>query len=102
MQDPFVARAYELKSTLLTMEQEAGDEDLFSIGYMIPQLELVLEMAEYDPDNVETEDFDQTYQDWLEVAFDQDGMDQSDRHRTRQLWQQALSRTHNATEARDQ
>ncbi|RKR06135.1 YfcL protein [Kushneria sinocarnis] len=93
MQDPFVARAYQLKSTLLAMEQEAGDEDLFSIGYMIPQLELVLEMAEYDPAEVSAEEFDHTYQDWLEMAFDQDGMEDPDRYRIRELWHQALKRT---------
>ncbi|MFC0268456.1 YfcL family protein [Kushneria aurantia] len=92
MQDPFQQRAERIRTTLLAMEGEAPDDDLFALGYMIPQVELVLEMAEYDPQQVDADTFDATYRDWLEHTFSEDGMSCEDRQRIEALWQQARSR----------
>ncbi|SHE90019.1 YfcL protein [Modicisalibacter ilicicola DSM 19980] len=94
MPDPFAQRAETLHRTLLDMERDAAEEDLFAIGYMIPQIGLVLEMAEYDPSEVEAEDFDATYWQWLESTFAEDGMSDEDRSRIEQLWEGA--RDHSA------
>lgn len=93
MQDPFLARAENIKKTLLAMESEAPDEDLFALGYMIPQVELVQEMAEYDPAQVSAEDFDVTYAQWLESTFLEDGMSPDDRARIEELRQSAVAKT---------
>ncbi len=93
MPDPFLKRAEAIKKTLLLMETEAADEDLFALGYMIPQIELVQEMAQYEPDDVTAEDFDVTYRQWLESTFMEDGMEGDDRQRIEELWQSAASRT---------
>lgn len=89
MSDPFLERGEQIKKALLAMERDARDEDLFSLGYLIPQIELVLEMADYDPDQVEAEDFDATYEQWLGQAFNQDGMSDDDQAQTEGLWLQA-------------
>lgn len=93
MPDPFLKRAEAIKKTLLAMESEAPDEDLFALGYMIPQIELVQEMAQYEPSEVTAEDFDVTYRQWLETTFMEDGMESDDRQRIDELWQSAISRT---------
>ncbi|WP_438767286.1 hypothetical protein [Kushneria sp. TE3] len=93
MPDPFSRRAESIKKTLLAMESEAPDEDLFALGYMIPQIELVQEMAQYDPETVTAEDFDATYRQWLESTFMEDAMESDDRQRIEQLWHSATSRT---------
>lgn len=92
MSDPFAARADAVQHTLLSMEREAIPSDLFALGYMIPQIGLVLEMAEYDPHDVTADDFDHTYWEWLEIAFGQDGMNDNDRQRIQELWHSALER----------
>ncbi|REC96287.1 YfcL family protein [Kushneria indalinina] len=93
MSDPFLNRAENIKKTLLAMESEAPDNDLFALGYMIPQIELVQEMAQYDPEDVTGEDFDATYRQWLESTFMEDAMASDDRQRIEELWQSAMSRT---------
>ena len=93
MPDPFLKRAEDIKKTLLAMESEAPDEDLFALGYMIPQIELVQEMAQYDASEVTAEDFDATYRQWLESTFMADAMESDDRQRIEELWQHAISRT---------
>ncbi|WP_299261984.1 hypothetical protein [uncultured Kushneria sp.] len=93
MPDPFLKRAEDIKKTLLAMESEAPDEDLFALGYMIPQIELVQEMAQYDASEVTAEDFDATYRQWLESTFMEDAMESDDRQRIEELWQHAISRT---------
>lgn len=93
MQDPFLERAESIKKTLLTMESEAPDEDLFALGYMIPQVELVIEMAQYEAQEVTGEDFDVTYWQWLENTFAEDSMNADDKQHIERLWQTALTRT---------
>ncbi|WP_456267344.1 hypothetical protein M1D97_08645 [Kushneria sp. AK178] len=93
MSDPFLERADNIKKTLLLMESEAPDDDLFALGYMIPQIELVQEMAQYDPEDVTGEDFDTTYRQWLESTFTEDAMASDDRRRIEELWRSALNRT---------
>ena len=93
MPDPFLKRAEDIKKTLLAMESEAPDEDLFALGYMIPQIELVQEMAQYDASEVTADDFDATYRQWLESTFMEDAMESDDRQRIEELWQHAISRT---------
>ena len=92
MPDPFAKRAENLHHVLLDMERDADEADLFAIGYMIPQIGLVLEMAEYQPSEVEAEDFDATYWRWLESTFAEDGMNDEDRARVQQLWEHARQR----------
>ncbi|WP_048306608.1 YfcL family protein [Halomonas sp. PR-M31] len=89
MSDPFVGRAQKLQRTLLAMEDNAAEDDLFALGYMIPQIGLVLEMADYDASTVEAEDFDATYWQWLESTFREDSMSEDDRLRIAQLWEHA-------------
>lgn len=91
MPDPFLKRAEDIKKTLLAMESEAPEEDLFALGYMIPQIELVQEMAQYDPEDVTSEDFDTTYRQWLESTFMEDAMESDDRQRIEELWQSAMN-----------
>ncbi|KAA0019321.1 YfcL family protein [Salinicola corii] len=92
MSDPFAQRAKAVQQTLLAMEQSADDSELFALGYMIPQIGLVQEMAEYDPADVEAEDFDATYWQWLESTFAQDNMSEADREQIAGLWQTAAAR----------
>ncbi|MGC3875141.1 hypothetical protein ACPF7Z_17970 [Halomonas sp. GXIMD04776] len=93
MSDPFADRAQALHRTLLVMENDAAEDDLFAVGYMIPQIGLVLEMADYDANAVDAEDFDVTYWQWLESTFAEDGMSEYDRTRIAQLWAQARAST---------
>lgn len=92
MSDPLANRAENLHQTLLHMEQEAAEEDLFALGYMIPQIALVMELADYDPTDVIAEDFDATYWQWLESAFAEDSMTVEDRARIEELWNRARER----------
>lgn len=83
--DSFRARADQLSDTLRQMEQNAGDDQLFALGYIIPQLTLV---AEY----VEPEDnFDACFTRWLHQVFDDDQMAAEDRQQILVLWQQAIT-----------
>ncbi|MDF3917370.1 hypothetical protein BC443_01500 [Salinicola sp. MIT1003] len=92
MSDPFAQRAKAVQQTLLVMEENADDSELFALGYMIPQIGLVQEMAEYDPAEVEAEDFDATYWQWLESTFAQDNMSEADQEQIASLWQTAAAR----------
>lgn len=92
MSDPFAQRADAVQRALLTMEENARDDQLFALGYMIPQIGLVQEMADYDPAAVVAEDFDATYWEWLQDTFAQDNMGEEDRAQIASLWQAALSR----------
>ncbi|KFF50035.1 hypothetical protein GY26_04525 [Gammaproteobacteria bacterium MFB021] len=93
MSDPFAQRAQAVQRTLLEMEENAAENDLFALGYMIPQIGLVQEMADYDPAEVVAEDFDATYWQWLESTFAQDGMSDADRAQIAALWQRATDQT---------
>ncbi|WP_110647634.1 YfcL family protein [Salinicola peritrichatus] len=93
MSDPFAQRAKAVQRTLLTMEENADESELFALGYMIPQIGLVQEMAEYDPADVVAEDFDATYWQWLESTFAQDNMSEADREQIAALWRTAVART---------
>ncbi|WP_110687397.1 YfcL family protein [Salinicola aestuarinus] len=92
MSDPFAQRATAVQRTLLAMEEKADDDQLFALGYMIPQIGLVQEMADYDPQAVVAEDFDATYWEWLEGTFTQDNMSDADREQIASLWRTALTR----------
>lgn len=59
---------------------------------MIPQVELVLENADYDPEDVVAEDFDATFEEWMQHAFAQDSMSVDDRERIAELWAEARKR----------
>ncbi|WP_106478257.1 YfcL family protein [Phytohalomonas tamaricis] len=96
MTDPFTARADAVQNILLEMERKAAPDDLFALGYMIPQIGLVLEMAEYEPQDVSSDDFDHTYWQWLEIAFGQDSMNDNDRQRIEELWHSATLRADTA------
>ncbi|MCM2130730.1 hypothetical protein [Larsenimonas rhizosphaerae] len=95
MQDLFLARGDAIKQQLLHMESQAAEDDLFALGYLIPQTELVQEMADYNADDVTADDFDETFEHWLLTAFDQDHMGDTDRQRITELWQNAC---HNAAQ----
>jgi hypothetical protein len=82
--DSFSARADQLSNILRQMEQSAEDDQLFALGYMIPQLTLV---AEY----VEPEDsFDACFTQWLYQVFDDDNLTSEDQQEIIGLWQEAL------------
>ncbi|GHC27255.1 YfcL family protein [Aidingimonas halophila] len=89
MPDPLARRADAIHQTLIVMEQDAEADDLFALGYLIPQVPLVMEMVEYDPENVVPEDFDDVFLEWLNNAFADDAMSQHDQDHIRQLWDQA-------------
>ncbi|GHB09686.1 YfcL family protein [Salinicola rhizosphaerae] len=91
MTDLFAQRAQAVQETLLTMEQNAEEDELFALGYMIPQIGLVQEMADYDPAEVDAEDFDATYWEWLEGTFAQDSMSEGDREQIAALWRRATA-----------
>lgn len=86
MQDAFAARGDQIQQRLLDREQTASDTDLFPLGYMIPQIELVLERADYKANEVTAEDFDVTYWGFLEQAFVEDGMSIEDKTAIERLW----------------
>ncbi|WP_161598988.1 YfcL family protein [Aidingimonas lacisalsi] len=90
MPDPLARRADAIHQALVVMEQQADDDDLFALGYLIPQVPLVMEMVEYDPENVLAEDFDDVFLEWLNDAFTNDAMSQDDQHHIRRLWDRAV------------
>lgn len=92
MSDALAARGEAIHKALLTMESECAENDLFPLGYMIPQVELVLENADYDPEDVVAEDFDATFEEWMQHAFAQDSMSVDDRERIAELWAEARKR----------
>lgn len=80
----FSQRADQLAGILRQIEQQAEEEQLFALGYIIPQLTLV---AEY----VEPEDnFDTCFTRWLHQVFADDRINEQDRQEILQLWQQVL------------
>lgn len=87
MSDLFAARGEQIQQRLLEKEQHAREEELFPLGYMIPQIELVLERAEYEVDQVDAEDFDVTYWGFLEQTFAEDGMSSADQATIKALWE---------------
>lgn len=91
MSDPLARRADAIHHALLAMERQASDEQLFPLGYLIPQIPLVMEMVEYDPEEVLAEDFDAIFQEWLEGTFGQDAMSAQDQDEIRRLLAQACA-----------
>ena len=81
----FNARAEQLSETLKKMELEAPTEQLFALGYIIPQLTLV---AEYDE---QQGDFDQSFSQWLQQVFKEDQLSAEDQQEILSLWQQAIT-----------
>lgn len=79
----FSQRADQLAEVLKEMEQQAEDDQLFALGYLIPQLTLVAEYVE--PEN----DFDHCFTRWLHQVFADDGMAEQDQQEILQLWEQA-------------
>ncbi|WP_155829137.1 hypothetical protein [Halomonas huangheensis] len=86
MSDPIAARADAIHEALLSMEQEAGADDLFPLGYLIPQIPLVFDQLDYDPMDVDGEEFDAVFHQWLDNTFAQDGMSDADQQAVRQLF----------------
>ncbi|MGJ8524533.1 hypothetical protein LMG33818_000241 [Halomonadaceae bacterium LMG 33818] len=91
MSDPFNTRGEHIKASLLQQESQGHEDDLFALGYMIPQIEIVLDHAEYDPHNVHAEDFDETYREWLQHSFAQDSMSVDDREQVIRLLDEAIA-----------
>lgn len=91
MSDPFNTRGERIKASLLQMERQGHEDNLFALGYMIPQIEIVLDHAEYDPHTVHAEDFDETYREWLQHSFAQDSMGVDDREQVTQLLDKAIA-----------
>lgn len=81
----FNARAEQLSEILKVMEQDAPSEQLFALGYIIPQLTLV---AEYDEAQ---ENFDQSFSQWLDKVFQEDQLSEEDQLEITTLWQQAIA-----------
>lgn len=78
-------RAQQLHLTLSEMEQTAPAEQLFALGYLIPQIELVAEHADVADDA----DFDQVFETWLSQVFNEDDLSQEDRDEIHSVWHQA-------------
>ncbi|MFD2189890.1 YfcL family protein [Pistricoccus aurantiacus] len=89
MTDPLADRAAAIHEALRHMENHADEDQLFALGYLIPQVPLVMEMAEYEPENVEPEDFDALFAEWLEGTFAEDAMSPQDRGQILMLWLEA-------------
>jgi len=89
MSDPIVERADAVNNALLTMEREATADDLFPLGYLIPQIPLLVDQLDYDPVDVSAADFDAVFHEWLEGCFAQDGMSDADQNAVRTLFDQA-------------
>lgn len=89
MSDPIAARADAIHEALLSMEREAGADDLFPLGYLIPQVLLVVDQLDYDPMDVDGKEFDAVFHDWLDDTFAQDGMSETDQTAVRQFFNQA-------------
>ncbi|MHB0775577.1 hypothetical protein [Halomonas sp. WWR20] len=69
------------------MERHAAETDLFAL--YDPQIGLVLEMADYDPADVQADDFDATYWQWLQTTFEQDAIPEPDCMHIQRLWNEA-------------
>lgn len=89
MHDPIAARADAIHDALLAMERNAETDDLFPLGYLIPQIPLVVDQLDYDPTNVEGEDFDAVFHQWLDGTLAEDGMSDADQLAVRQFFNQA-------------
>lgn len=87
MSDPFITRGETLRQRLLDREHNADDHELFPLGYLIPQVELVLDRAEYDPTTISTEAFDATCWQLIECSIGEDGMSVDDISAISALWQ---------------
>jgi len=79
----FSQRADQLAVVLKQMEIQAKEEQLFALGYLIPQLTLVAEYVEPETD------FDACFERWLSQVFTDDKMSNTDQQEILQLWQDA-------------
>ncbi|WP_414499333.1 hypothetical protein [Zymobacter sp. IVIA_12111.31 C1] len=86
MSDPFIARGETLRQRLLNRELNADDHELFPLGYLIPQVELVLDRAEYDPATITAEAFDATCWQLIECSIGEDAMSVDDINAITALW----------------
>lgn len=84
--DSFIERADKLSHILREMEQFAAEDDLFALGYLIPQLTLVAEYVEPESN------FDQCFTRWLEQVFADDKLSLNDQQQIMTLWQTAIER----------
>lgn len=84
--DAFSERADRLSHILRDMEQTAADDELFALGYLIPQLTLVAEYVEPQPH------FDQCFTRWLEQVFSDDKLSPQDQAQIMTLWQSAIEK----------
>ena len=91
MRDPFLERGEQLRQYLLKRECSAAEHELFPLGYLIPQLELVLDRAEYDPATVSAHDFDAVCWQLVLNSSGEDGMSASDVASLQRLWQAACA-----------
>lgn len=87
MSDPFITRGEILRQRLLDREQGADDHELFPLGYLIPQVELVLDRAEYDPAAITAEAFDATCWQLIECSIGEDAMGADDIAAITALWE---------------
>ncbi|WP_348816055.1 hypothetical protein NFG57_09510 [Halomonas sp. H10-59] len=92
MHDPIAARADAIHDALIDMERDASAEELFPLGYLIPQIPLVVDQLDYDPSEVTSDDFDAVFHEWLDGAFAQDGMSDADQSAVRALFNQACAK----------
>lgn len=91
MSDPFILRGETIRQRLLDRERTATEQELFPLGYLIPQIELVLERAEYDPQAVTADAFDATSWYLIECSMGEDGMAVDDINAITALWQSACA-----------
>ncbi|OPX55884.1 YfcL protein [Oceanospirillum multiglobuliferum] len=84
--DSFIERADKLSHILREMEKSAAEDELFALGYLIPQLTLVAEYVEPQPH------FDQCFTDWLEQVFADDKLSINDQKQIMTLWQSAIEK----------
>lgn len=87
MSDPFIVRGEALRQRLLDRERNADEHELFPLGYLIPQVELVLERAEYDPVTISADAFDATCWQLIECSIGEDGMSVNDIADITALWE---------------
>ncbi len=76
---------------LRALEQTCEDADLFCIGYIIPQVELV-EMANADAIGVEEAWFD-ALDDYLDESIEKDRLTEPDQNRVREIIQSIRTMT---------
>ena len=91
MSDPFIIRGETIRQRLLDREHTAAEHELFPLGYLIPQVELVLERAEYDPQTITAEAFDATGWQLIERSMGEDGMAINDINAITTLWHLACT-----------